>query len=175
MANEHNQLIGFKVYDAQRSIYKSLETALAPLGITPGQFNLLNQLDRAGELSQKALAERTRKEQATITRYLDLLERKGLVVRTRDKNDRRAHAVSITDEARALLKAAEPITFDRAKRLVEGVDQEDLDTFGLPIVGFSRVRLHRLDPIPILDYIFNPPFQGRAHEPVSKRPARLSR
>ena len=38
MANEHNQLIGFKVYDAQRSIYKSLETALAPLGITPGQF-----------------------------------------------------------------------------------------------------------------------------------------
>ncbi|WP_418832247.1 hypothetical protein, partial [Paraeggerthella sp.] len=47
--------------------------------------------------------------------------------------------------------------------------------FGLPIVGFSRVRLHRLDPIPILDYIFNPPFQGRAHEPVSKRPARLSR
>ncbi|MDY3982222.1 MAG: MarR family transcriptional regulator [Paraeggerthella sp.] len=129
MANEHNQLIGFKVYDAQRSIYKSLETALAPLGITPGQFNLLNQLDRAGELSQKALAERTRKEQATITRYRDLLERKGLVVRTRDKNDRRAHAVSITDEARALLKAAEPITFDRAKRLVEGVDQEDLDTF----------------------------------------------
>lgn len=129
MANEHNQLIGFKVYDAQRSIFKSLETALSPYGITPGQFNLLNQLDRAGELSQRVLAERTRKEQATITRYLDLLERKGFVVRTRDKNDRRAHAVSLTDEARALLKTVEPVTLDRAERLIEGIPQEDLDAF----------------------------------------------
>ena len=98
MANEHNQLIGFKVYDAQRSIYKSLETALAPLGITPGQFNLLNQLDRAGELSQKALAERTRKEQATITRYLDLLERKGSCC-SHARQSRRRSCGRITDES----------------------------------------------------------------------------
>ena len=64
------------MYDAQRAIAKSLETALKPYEITPGQWNLINQLDSAGELSQKQLAERTRKEQATITRYLDTLERK---------------------------------------------------------------------------------------------------
>lgn len=76
MINQHNSLIGFLVYDAQRAIAKSLETALKPYEITPGQWNLINQLDSAGELSQKQLAERTRKEQATITRYLDTLERK---------------------------------------------------------------------------------------------------
>lgn len=127
--NFHNQLIGFKVYDAQRSIYKSLEAALAPYGVTPGQWNLLNQLDRSGELSQKALAERTRKEQATITRYLDVMERKGLVVRMRDKNDRRAHSISLTDDARALLQATKPVAGKAADALVEGIDQGALDTF----------------------------------------------
>ena len=87
MINQHNSLIGFLVYDAQRAIAKSLETALKPYEITPGQWNLINQLDSAGELSQKQLAERTRKEQATITRYLDTLERKGLVVRNQHKSD----------------------------------------------------------------------------------------
>lgn len=129
MVNQHNNLIGFLVYDAQRAIAKSLETALKPYGVTPGQWNLINQLDQAGELSQKQLAELTRKEQATITRYLDTLERKGLVVRNKHKSDRRAHAISVTDEARELVAAAQPVTVDAADRLIEGIDQADIDTF----------------------------------------------
>ena len=129
MENKHNTLIGFLVYDAQRCIFKSLEKALKPFDITPGQWNLINQLDRAGELSQKELAELTRKEQATITRYLDTLERKGLVVRSRNKTDRRAHSISITDQARELIRTVQPITLDAANQLIEGIEQQDLDTF----------------------------------------------
>lgn len=129
MINKHNSLIGFLVYDAQRAIAKSLEAALKPYGITPGQWNLINQLDRAGELSQKELAELTRKEQATITRYLDTLERKELVVRNQHKSDRRAHVISLTDKARELVVNVQPITVDAADRLIEGIDQADIDTF----------------------------------------------
>lgn len=129
MVNQHNSLIGFLVYDAQRSIYKVLESALRPYDLTPGQWNLINQLDRAGELSQKELAEMTRKEQATITRYLDTLERKGLIVRNKHKTDRRAHVVSITQEARDLIKGVEPATLVAAQALIEDIDQEELDTF----------------------------------------------
>ena len=129
MVNQHNSLIGFLVYDAQRSIYKVLESALRPYDLTPGQWNLINQLDRAGELSQKELAEKTRKEQATITRYLDTLERKGLIVRNKHKTDRRAHVVSITQEARDLLKEVEPATLVAAQALIEDINQQELDTF----------------------------------------------
>ncbi|MEG2024376.1 MAG: MarR family transcriptional regulator [Gordonibacter sp.] len=93
MENKHNELLGYLVYDAQRSISRSLEVTLKPYDITPGQWNLINQLDRTGGLSQKELAQITKKEQATITRYLDTLERKDLVVRTRHKTDRRSHVV----------------------------------------------------------------------------------
>ena len=129
MSNLHNQLIGFKVYDAQRSLSRSLEIALEPYGITPGQFNLLSQLERAGQLSQKALAELTRKEQATITRYLDVLERKNLISRVKDKNDRRAHVVSTTDDARILLETVTPVAIDAANHLIENIEQHDIDTF----------------------------------------------
>ena len=129
MINQHNNLIGFLVYDAQRAISKSLETALKRYGVTPGKRNLIKQLDQAGELSQKQLAELTRKEQATITRYLDTLERKELVVRNQHKSDRRAHVISVTDKARELVAAVQPITVDAADRLIEGIDQADIDTF----------------------------------------------
>lgn len=129
MVNTHNKLVGFKIYSAQKAIEKSLEITLRPFGLTPGQWNLLNQLDRAGNLTQKALAIRTQKEQATITRYLDSLERKGFISRERDVNDRRAHIVSITDKARELLKKVEPATQDRQKNLVENISEEELQAF----------------------------------------------
>ena len=116
-------------FDAQRCIFKSLEKTLKPFDITPGQWNLINQLDRAGALSQKELAELTRKEQATITRYLDTLERKGLVVRSKHQTDRRTHSISITDQARELIRTVQPVTLDAANHLIDGVEQEDLDTF----------------------------------------------
>ncbi|MEG0026672.1 MAG: MarR family transcriptional regulator [Raoultibacter sp.] len=129
MSNRHNKLIGFLVYEAQRSLFRSLEETLRPYGITPGQWNLLNQLDRSGSLSQKALADATRKEQATITRYLDTLERKGLIVRAKDTNDRRAHVISITEQARTLIEQVEPCTIEVADNLVADIEQDDIDTF----------------------------------------------
>lgn len=129
MENRHNSLIGFLVYDAQRSLYKSIETALKEYDITPGQWNLINQLDRAGELPQKELANRTRKEQATITRYLDTLERKGLIVRNRHKTDRRSYLITLTDKAHELIRIVQPMTVELADKLIEGIDQNDLDTF----------------------------------------------
>ncbi|WP_255467229.1 MarR family winged helix-turn-helix transcriptional regulator [Raoultibacter phocaeensis] len=129
MVGKHNQFIGYKVYDAQRLTHRTLEVALKQYDLTPGQWNLLNQLDRAGALSQRALAERTRKEQATITRYLDTLERKGFIVRTRDANDRRAHVITLTDQARDLLKHVEPVAEEAAEQLVDGIEQADIDTF----------------------------------------------
>lgn len=129
METKHNRLIGYLVYDAQRCITRSLEVTLKPYDITTGQWNLINQLDQAGELSQKELANLTRKEQATITRYLDTLERKGLVVRSKHKTDRRSHVVRTTEKAHELIQTVLPLTADTANRLIEGIDQQDIDTF----------------------------------------------
>lgn len=138
MESTHNSLIGYLVYDAQKYITKSLETTLKPYNITAGQWNLINQLDGAGELSQKELANLTHKEQATITRYLDTLERKGLVVRNKHKTDRRAHVVSTTDKAHDLIRDVLPLTAVTADRLIEGIDQQDIDTFVAVLASLKK-------------------------------------
>lgn len=129
MPNKHNQFIGYKVYDAQRVLHRTLEVSFKESGLTPGQWNLMNQLDRAGALTQKGIADLTRKEQATITRYLDTLERKGFIVRTRDAKDRRAYIITLTDEAKTLLRKVEPLADEASEKLVAGIDQKDIDTF----------------------------------------------
>lgn len=129
MNNVHNEYIGYRVYDAQKSIAKCLEVSLKPYNITPGQWNLINQLDRLGKLSQKALAERTKKEQATITRYIDKLERMGLVIREPDLNDRRAYAIALTSKAKALLKETEQAADEASHCLTKDISQKELDAF----------------------------------------------
>ena len=129
MVSKHSDFIGYKVYSMQRLLHRVLEISFKQYGITPGQWNLLNQLDQAGALSQRKLAEQTKKEQATITRYLDTLERKGLIVRTRDANDRRAHVITITDEARKLLHQVEPIAEEASSKLVEEISPEEIEMF----------------------------------------------
>ncbi len=138
MTTKHSDFIGYKVYNVQRLLHRVLEVTFKRYGITPGQWNLLNQLDQAGALSQRKLAEQTKKEQATITRYLDTLERKNLVVRTRDANDRRAHVITITDEARALLDRVEPLAEEASAKLVEEITPHELETFLQVVDKLSR-------------------------------------
>lgn len=129
MVNIHNDYLGYRVYEAQRWVSKCLEVALKPYGITSGQWNLINQLDMAGSLSQKALAERTNKEQATITRYLDKLETMGLIVRERDESDRRAHLIVITEKAKDLLKETEVAANAAAACLRKDIPQDKIEVF----------------------------------------------
>ncbi len=138
MESMHNNLVGYLVYDTQRAIAKSLEATLKPYDITPGQWNLINQLDHAGQMTQKELAKATQKEQATITRYLDTLERKGLVVRTQHKTDRRSHIVSVTNKAHDLIENVFPLTIDAAESLVEGLSQEDLEKFQETLAAIKK-------------------------------------
>ena len=50
-------------------------------------------------------------------------------MRNQHKSDRRAHAISVTEKAHELVVTAQPVTVEAADRLIEGIDQADLDTF----------------------------------------------
>lgn len=127
--HRHNEFVGYRIYDAHRTLSRSLEQTLSPFGVTPGEWNALNQLDRLGPLSQKQLADALQKEQATITRSVDRMVRKGLVERNPDPNDRRANIVSLTPGARDLLTQIEPAAVSAAQATVVGIDDDELAAF----------------------------------------------
>lgn len=125
----HREFIGYQVYTAQKALARSLDITLAPFGITSGQWNAMNQLEEHGAMTQKQLAERLRKEQATVARLLDRLVKRNLVKRTPNPKDRRANIIENTPEASKLLVEIQPAVVARADQIAEGVSDEDLAIF----------------------------------------------
>ena len=122
----HSDLLGYRVYRTQRMLAQCLEDALARYGITPGPWNALNQLDKRGPLSQRALADALQRKPATITRSIDKMEEMGLVERVPDATDRRANVIVLRPAARDLLERIQPDAVDLADRMREGISDEEL-------------------------------------------------
>jgi DNA-binding MarR family transcriptional regulator len=79
---------------------------LKPYGLSPTQFNALRILRGAGEGGRTCseIAERMINRDPDITRLLDRLERRGLVVRSRQGRDRRVIISHITLAGLELLR-----------------------------------------------------------------------
>ena len=86
-------------------LQQALERALHPAGLSGTQYNVLRILRGAGArgLCCREVGERMLTHDPDVTRLLDRLERRGLVVRRRDQRDRRILTARLTPEGMALL------------------------------------------------------------------------
>ena len=82
------------------ALMHGLEAGLKPAGLSPSQYNVLRILRGAGAegLACGGIAERMVTRDPDMTRLLDRLEARGLVMRARDRADRRVITVRITPE-----------------------------------------------------------------------------
>ncbi len=98
-------------------------------GLGRGPVKALFKLKRLGPLRVKDLAVQLRLDSTTVTRHLDDLERRGLVVRGADPRDRRAVLVRLSPRADELLDEAE---VERRGKLRDGLldwSTTDRETF----------------------------------------------
>ncbi|TGK07477.1 MarR family transcriptional regulator [Leptospira semungkisensis] len=95
--------------------------------LTVEQWFLLNRLSNGKSVSQTDLVDKTFKDRPNITRLLDGLEKKSLVARKDDPNDRRKFTVSITKAGKALLDKTIPVMLEARKAVYKGLKQEDLE------------------------------------------------
>ena len=131
----------------ERHLFAHVRRSLEPADLSPGEFDVLGALRRAGapyRLSCGDLAEATLLTCSGMTHRLDVLERRGLIGRSACEADRRRVMVALTDEGRALVdQAVELRTRDSAElmaRLGES-DRRDLQRLLgklLGLLGDSR-------------------------------------
>ena len=76
--------------------------------LTPSQFAVLESLYHLGSMTQGEVGAKILKSGSNITTVIDNLERDGLVLRERDKKDRRVIYVDLTDAGRQRLEAVLP-------------------------------------------------------------------
>ncbi|MCQ6560460.1 MarR family winged helix-turn-helix transcriptional regulator [Paenibacillus mendelii] len=123
------QSMGFNMGITYRKLSTLLQNRLKEYDITPEQWAVLYQVNRADGLIQKEIAERVAKDKPTTTRILDHLEGKGLVYKKTGEQDRRSFLVHITDKGRALIEQTIPIEQGVINVIKQCVTEEEYNRF----------------------------------------------
>ena len=126
----------YELRETSRVLLAALKTRLEPLGLTLTHFFLLRHLwDRDG-INQSELSERLATTAPATVATLDALEKRGLVKRVRDVDDRRVARIFLTARGRAM----------RSKLLgyAHAFSVESLDGFSPADVATLRDMMRRV-------------------------------
>ncbi len=118
-----------KLIRAAESVSTRVEGRLSEIGLSVSQFGVMEALLHLGPLHQKELAKKILKSGGNITMVVDNLEKRGLVERLRDEEDRRRFFVRLTDKGKRLIKKFFPGHVERITKemsILTGKEQEEL-------------------------------------------------
>ena len=122
-----SQSVGYLARYAHRAFAKALAAELAPHDILGGQWSVLRVLWEQEGLSQVDLAERMRVEKASLTGVLDAMERRKLIVRTRNSDDRRKLNINLTSYGRSLKAQLLPYGVSINRKATRGLSAAEID------------------------------------------------
>lgn len=98
--------------------------------LTMPQFVLLFTInEEKEEVILKDMAEKLGKDKSAILRMIDLLEKKELVRRVVDQNDRRKNQLMVTKKGERLIAEFRIIESELNGELLEGLSDADMETF----------------------------------------------
>lgn len=113
--------ISFLSGKAAQAVARVTRERLAPHGVTPVQFAVLQVLWERDGQTGSAIGSRLVLDSATVTGVLDRLEKQGLIVRTAASGDRRANRILLTPAGHAcrepLQAAMDAINADIGRQL----------------------------------------------------------
>lgn len=92
-----------KLMRAAESMTARVSRFMAAANLTISQFGVLEALHHKGSLCQRDIAAKILKSTGNITLVIDNLEKRGLVKRQQDANDRRYVTVHLTAAGSALI------------------------------------------------------------------------
>jgi MarR family 2-MHQ and catechol resistance regulon transcriptional repressor len=118
-----------KLSRASGTIDGLLAANLARLGLTTGQLGVMEALMHLGPLTQGNLGRKLLRSAGNVTTVIDNLERRKLVARTRNREDRRVVTVDLTKAGRRLIEKVFPVHAHAVAQVMEvlsATEQEEL-------------------------------------------------
>jgi len=105
----HDTCLCLHTQRAARALARRFDDAFRPLGLTSGQFSLLNAMNREDPRSMGEVAALLAMDRTTLTANIKPLERQGLMKITVDAEDRRSRRLVLTAAGKKRLRAAVPV------------------------------------------------------------------
>ncbi|MGD9048579.1 MAG: MarR family winged helix-turn-helix transcriptional regulator [Anaerolineae bacterium] len=118
--------LGFLMARTHRAMRQALMSRLEPLGITYRQFQVLNALCEADDVSQIGLADRVNMDQTSLARMLARIEEAGLIDRAQDPSDFRVNRITLTDKGRHLALQVAPLRERVLARATGGLSEKEV-------------------------------------------------
>jgi DNA-binding MarR family transcriptional regulator len=116
---------GYVLIKLGEAVKAGAERTLSEIGLTGRQFDLMASVGADDTLSQREAAELLGLDPNVLGDIVDELERRRLIVRSRSREDRRRHALSLTPNGRLLLQKADAaMTAGEQKLLLALTDKE---------------------------------------------------
>lgn len=129
MLNNYDEAIGRLSAETNKKMLYFLNVMLEKYDITTEQWTVLLNLSKQSIINQKNLAQLVKKDQPTLTRILDILQRKGLVERQVSTEDRRAFLIAITEKGSQHVKEIIPYIETVFSSILEGISEEELKVY----------------------------------------------
>jgi MarR family transcriptional regulator, organic hydroperoxide resistance regulator len=102
------------------------------LGLTISQFRILMALKFNPDASQKTIAEFWGVTEPSVSRQIELLESKKIIVKNKKKTDRRGHSFILSAKGKKILDKALALLDDDMEKLFKTVSQKErLETIRL--------------------------------------------
>ena len=122
--------LGYMMGRAARSMGMRLNHNFLEAGhnVTCEQWGVLVNLWRRNGQSQQELAGTTCKGKTSVTRLIDILEKRNLVVRTPDKVDRRQKLIYLTNKGKEFQQELLYIVEKTLNEAQQSIHAKDIDT-----------------------------------------------
>ena len=133
---ELTQCINYLLTTAQHSVFQYLNGKLSEYDVTPSQYGVLSCLWQREFATPKQISENLCLETSTISGVLDRMQKKGLIDRVINRNDRREVRVVPTEKGKAL---EEPIS-----KIIDEVNEEVLKCFTDEEVALLKNQLRTI-------------------------------
>lgn len=106
--------------------YFAKELSRNDINLTPEQYLVMDILWDAEVMSQQAIADIIQKDKNSVTKFIDSLEKKGLVYRQVNKTDRRVNNIVVSEEGMRLKAKTTEVAIGMMRNVLKNIKEEDL-------------------------------------------------
>lgn len=129
MGSKVEKVILFQIEQTSKisKIYSQREFDRLGMNITVEQWIIIKIIEENPEISQKELADKSLRDPASITRTLDLLQKRNLIDRLAIPGNRRQYNLVLTAEGKELIHNYLPIIEEHRKRSTAGLSKKEIN------------------------------------------------
>lgn len=109
--------------------YFAKELVKNDINLTPEQYLVMDILWDEGVMSQQTIADIIQKDKNSVTKFIDSLEKKGLVYRSVNSNDRRVNDIIVSDEGMKLKHRTTEVAINMMRNVLADIEEKELVVF----------------------------------------------